>query len=116
VPFDVTDRTPKLWMDRGPGLRDIHPMWIRPNRTVQARMPSMRPGPAPSNPAALARSRPEAQRPGETPAPAERLQTPDEEARARGGFHESSYELRTGMDLLEGDWPDDTTLPGVLDE
>jgi hypothetical protein len=78
-------------------------------------MPSMRPVPAPSNPAALARPRPEAQRPSET-APAERLRTPDEEARARGGFHESSYELRTGMDLLEGDWPDDTTLPGALDE
>lgn len=39
----------------------------------------------------------------------------EERARA-GGFHESSYELRTGMDMFESDWPDDTTLPGALDE
>jgi hypothetical protein len=103
-------------MDLGRGLRDIRLMWIRPNRTVQARMPSMRPLPAPSPPS-LARSRPDAQGPSEPQLPVQRTQpTPDEEARARGGFHESSYELRTGMDLLEGDWPDDTTLPGALDE
>lgn len=39
----------------------------------------------------------------------------DEEARA-GGFHESSYELRTGMDVFEGDWPEDTTIPGAFDD
>jgi len=76
-------------------------------------MPSMRPSPGPSAPAAVG-SRPEMQRPSEAPPPERSL--PDVEARTRGGFHESSYELRTGMDLLEGDWPDDTTIPGALDE
>lgn len=40
----------------------------------------------------------------------------DAEAAAKaGGFHESSYELRTGMDMMETEWPEDTTLPGQLD-
>lgn len=44
---------------------------------------------------------------------------PDDErdavARA-GGFHESSYELRLGLDVSESEWPDDTTVPGRLGE
>jgi len=33
-----------------------------------------------------------------------------------GGFHESSYELRLGLDVSESEWPDDTTVPGKLGE
>jgi hypothetical protein len=41
----------------------------------------------------------------------------EEQERARaGGFYESSYELRAGLDTFESDWPDDTTLPGALGE
>lgn len=37
------------------------------------------------------------------------------EAAARaGGFHESSYELRLGLDVSESEWPEDTTMPGDL--
>ena len=39
----------------------------------------------------------------------------EEEAQLAGGFHESSYELRTGMDMFESTWPDDVTIPGALD-
>lgn len=38
----------------------------------------------------------------------------EEEAELVGGFHESSYELRTGMDIVESDWPDDATIPGAF--
>jgi hypothetical protein len=41
-----------------------------------------------------------------------------DEARAEavraGGFHESSYELRSGLEINESDWPQDTTIPGAL--
>jgi hypothetical protein len=47
------------------------------------------------------------------PEPAQPPLTEEERARA-GGFHESSYELRTGLDMLETEWPDDTTIPGAL--
>jgi hypothetical protein len=58
-----------------------------------------------------------------TPAPQRGTATPDRDevgedglpTRA-GGFHESSYELRTGMDMMETEWPEDTTVPGALDE
>jgi hypothetical protein len=33
-----------------------------------------------------------------------------------GGFHESSYELRLGLDISESEWPDGTTVPGQLGE
>jgi hypothetical protein len=73
-------------------------------------MPSLRP--QPGAPARADRKR------GSTPAkPAQRVaQEPerrdDEDDPREGGFYESSYELRTGMDIVEGDWPDDTTIPG----
>jgi hypothetical protein len=82
-------------------------MWIRPDRPLLARMPSLRP--QPSAPAKAQRKVPAAPEPVEPP-------LTDEERRARGGFHESSYELRTGMDIVETEWPDDTTIPGTLDE
>ena len=38
------------------------------------------------------------------------------EAARAGGFHESSYELRSGLDINESEWPPDTTIPGALGE
>jgi hypothetical protein len=40
----------------------------------------------------------------------------EQDGEREGGFHESSYELRTGMDMLETEWPEDTTIPGALDD
>lgn len=38
------------------------------------------------------------------------------EARERavraGGFHESSYELQTGLDVVESEWPEGVAAPG----
>jgi hypothetical protein len=80
-------------------------MWTRPAVAVFARMPSMR---APAGAPAAKPAR---------PAPAETAPDPlDASALRDGGFHESSYELRTGMDMMETEWPDDTTVPGALDE
>ena len=36
------------------------------------------------------------------------------EAARAGGFHESSYELRSGLEVNESEWPPDTTIPGAL--
>jgi hypothetical protein len=100
-------------MDLGPHLRDIHAaMWIRPNRLPLARMPSMRPPPTPPAPGSVKDMQ---QRRGPQPTLPPPL-TEEEEAQLAGGFHESSYELRTGVDIVESDWPDDVTIPGALDE
>lgn len=103
-------------MDREPQLRDIHgTMWIRPNRQTQARMPSMRPQPAST--AARAPASDDVQQQSLAAAPAAPPLTEEELQRKRaGGFHESSYELQTGMDIFESDWPDDVTIPGALDD
>ena len=71
-------------------------------------MPSMRP--QPSSP----RKTPAA--PSPPPESAEPPLTKEEKRARAGGFHESSYELRTGLDMLETEWPDDTTIPGPLDD
>jgi hypothetical protein len=43
--------------------------------------------------------------------------TSDQSKAARaGGFHESSYELRSGLEVSESEWPADTTIPGALGE
>lgn len=89
-------------------------MWIRPNRQMLARMPSMRPPPTPPAPGSV----PDMQQQRKAAAP-QTLPPPlseEEERRRAGGFHESSYELRTGMDIVESDWPDDVTIPGSLDD
>jgi hypothetical protein len=100
-------------MDLGLHLRDIHvAMWIRPNRLPLARMPSMRPPPTPPAPGSVKDMQ---QRRGPQPTLPPPL-TEEEEAQLAGGFHESSYELRTGVDIVESDWPDDVTIPGALDE
>jgi hypothetical protein len=36
------------------------------------------------------------------------------EAARAGGFHESSYELRNGLEVNESEWPADITIPGAL--
>jgi hypothetical protein len=100
-------------MDLGPHLRDIRlAMWIRPNRLPFARMPSMRPPPTPPAPGSVKHMQ---QRKGPQPTALPPL-SEEEEAQRAGGFHESSYELRTGVDIVESDWPDDVTIPGALDE
>lgn len=42
------------------------------------------------------------------------------EARERavraGGFHESSYELQTGLDVIESEWPEGAAVPGSPSE
>ena len=49
------------------------------------------------------------------PTEAEADAVEEREAAARaGGFHESSYELKLGLDVSESEWPDDTTVPGAL--
>lgn len=70
-------------------------------------MPSMRPSPTVPAPGSVKDMQ---QRKGPQPPPL----SAEEEAELAGGFHESSYELRTGMDIVESDWPDDVTIPGAL--
>lgn len=64
--------------------------------------------PAPGAPAAV-------EAPGVSLAGADLEDTRAAAARA-GGFHESSYELRLGLDISESEWPEDTTVPGPLGE
>lgn len=75
-------------------------------------MPSMRPQPTPPAPGSVADMQQRQTAPATQPPPL----TAEEEALRAGGFHESSYELKTGMDILESDWPDDVTIPGALGE
>lgn len=89
-------------------------MWIRPNRQMQARMPSMRPQRTSTPPAPG--SVPDMQQRKAAQPPPQPLSEEEEKRKRAGGFHESSYELKTGMDMLESDWPDDVTIPGALDD
>jgi hypothetical protein len=113
----IENRTPNLTVDLTPHLRHIcRAMWIPTLHPLLARMPSMRP--QPSAPAAAARGQPAHKTPA-APTPADANEPPltEEEQRERaGGFHESSFELRSGVDVLETEWPDDTTIPGTLDD
>lgn len=93
-------------------------MWKRPHPPVLARMPTTRV--PPHNPRAAA---PAPGAKGKPPAPAAEPATSNEAADAideaekaarAGGFHESSYELKDGLDVSESDWPDDVTIPGAL--
>ena len=56
--------------------------------------------------------------PKATAVPAAPIEPDPQEIRAEaaraGGFHESSYELRLGLDISESEWPDDSTVPGTL--
>jgi hypothetical protein len=91
-------------------------MWIKPLYPPLARMPSMRPQPTATARVEIKRKPPAAPAaPAPQAAPGAPPLSEEEEERARaGGFHESSYELKAGMDMLETDWPDDTTIPGAL--
>ena len=84
-------------------------------------MPSTRSQPLNPRLAVLAPSH-ERAKPLPTPEAAERQAENDAaieraaEAARAGGFHESSYELRSGLDINESEWPPDTTIPGALGE
>jgi hypothetical protein len=116
--------TPCLWMDGQLCLcHSVSIMWIRRAHPLQARMPSMRPQPAPAPPARApaaavpAQRKPaEARMPAAVPPPPPRGRPSGVDEEHDGGFHESSYELRTGMDIIESEWPEDVTMPGALDE
>jgi hypothetical protein len=77
-----------------------------------ARMPSTRARPL--NPRAA--PPPGARVPAQPPAAD--TQDPDLDSRAKqaraGGFHESSYELKSGLEVSESEWPDEITIPGSL--
>jgi hypothetical protein len=84
-----------------------------------ARMPSTRkraPTQRPAQPAV--RKEPAAERATcpETPTPTDKLTPEQLEAVRAGGFHESSYELKSGLEVSESEWPADTTIPGALGE
>ena len=74
-------------------------MWIRPRGPLLARMPSTQGMPLnPRIAAPLAAPTPHHGGPPTRP----------------GGFHESSYELKSGLEITESSWPDEepTTQPG----
>jgi hypothetical protein len=85
-------------------------------------MPSTRSQPL--NPAApvsqLSSATTVAAKPRQMRAAAEPPSAGDDELSAReraaraGGFHESSYELKYGLDVDESEWPPETTIPGAL--
>jgi hypothetical protein len=86
-------------------------------------MPSMRPQTLnPRQPAAPASSGPQGNvvPSGATDAPTGPQQSAtDDDGLARtapspGGFHESSYELQSGLHVSESAWPEDVTVPGEL--
>jgi hypothetical protein len=82
-----------------------------------ARMSSTRKrvaGPRPAVVAAPAAKPPAAHVP--PPAEDEELTHEQREAARAGGFHESSYELKNGLEVRESEWPADTTIPGALGE
>jgi hypothetical protein len=97
-------------------------MWIRPERFCAARMPSTRSQPL--NPRLVAALPVAVQTTRATATPltnAAEHATPSDDpveraadAARAGGFHESSYELRNGLEVNESEWPADTTIPGAL--
>ena len=113
-------------------MTDSNEMWFRQRPLTQARMPSMRPYPlnprAPSIPAAsavaVAAAAPALAPPPAAPLPVRAAATPasrgrdsaDKQAARAGGFHESSYELNSGLEISESEWPADVTVPGALGE
>jgi hypothetical protein len=92
-------------------------MWIRRAANAQARMPSMRQPPLnPGQPGQAApQHKADANKPASASASADE-ETEDAAAARAGGFHESSYELRHGLQISESEWPDDVTVPGGLGE
>ncbi|HET9977098.1 MAG TPA: hypothetical protein VFQ20_06655 [Burkholderiaceae bacterium] len=90
-------------------------MWFKVRPHALARMPSTRAQPfnprAPEAPAGVSAA---------ASALVAALFVSDEEAQAResavqaGAFHESSYELRTGLEISESEWPEEVTIPAAL--
>jgi hypothetical protein len=75
---------------------------------VAAALPTRKPVPVPA---------PVPRTPPAAPPPPAAVADDDDaaEAKARaGGFHESSYELKQGLDVSESEWPPDITAPGAL--
>ena len=116
---------------------DSRVMWIRRYSPAFARMPSMRPAtlnprapalagasPAPARAVAPAPGKPpvapvpagKRNAKGATPASASPDGAKEDDAGRAGGFHESSYELQSGLQISESEWPDDVTVPGALGE
>jgi hypothetical protein len=92
-------------------------MWIRRAYPLLARMPSTRAQAAPAPATAVpAQRKPTDLRKQAAPSLPPRDPPSDEGEEREGGFHESSYELRTGMDVFESEWPEDVTIPGALDD
>lgn len=90
-------------------------MWFKPRPRTLARMPSTRAQPL--NPRAP-------QAPDGAAAPSSALastvQAPTEPAQEReravqaGAFHESSFDLRAGLEVNESEWPEEVTIPAAL--
>jgi hypothetical protein len=98
-------------------LGDIgYEMLIRPHPRVCARMPSTRSQPLNPRVSGMppAVARPPAAAPKIAQAAAPDAQMLAEEAAREGGFHESSYELKNGLEVSESEWPPETTVPGAL--
>ena len=92
-------------------------MWFKPRPPTLARMPSTRAQPlnprAPKAPAGAAV-------PSSALVSALFLAEEEAQTRARvelaGAFHESSYELRSGLDVTESEWPEGVTTPEAPDK
>jgi|APDOM4702015248_1054824.scaffolds.fasta_scaffold15693_2 hypothetical protein len=80
-----------------------------------ARMPSTRAQPLNPRAAPPPGARAPAQPPAADTQEADDLDSRTKQARA-GGFHESSYELKSGLEVNESEWPDEITIPGALGE
>lgn len=112
-------------------------MWNRKHSPAFARMPSMRPAtlnprvsvppaasPSPSRAAAPAPALGKAPAAPVTPGKRNTKGAPASDSDSErandavraGGFHESSYELQSGLQISESEWPDDVTVPGALGE
>ena len=94
-------------------------MWIRSAYPWLARMPTSRPAglnPSTSGPAAAPATLPPISRRDETVAVPKSGDVTEDATRAAkaGGWHESSYELKHGLEISESEWPDDVTVPGGL--
>lgn len=97
-------------MDPDAALIDSKQMLNRSSHVLLARMPSMRPS------AFNARTGAAKKTSSATPGAAvvQPASDGDEDAAKAGGFHESSYELRNGLEIRESEWPLDITVPGAL--
>jgi hypothetical protein len=89
-------------------------MWIKPRPHALARMPSTRAQPLnPRAPMPAAGT-------ATTPSALASALLASDESQAResavqaGAFHESSYELRTGLEVNESEWPEEVTIPAAL--